>query len=72
MEDCAVADIVISADPAPRGCAALVIDLWRLRRDGAHAIRLSPESVRIDTVAADRGRRPWTGTDPESHESRKR
>lgn len=72
VEDCAVADIVISADPAPRGCAALVIDLWRLRRDGAHAIRLSPESVRIDTVAADRGRRPWTGTDPESHESRKR
>ncbi|UEM23884.1 ComEC family competence protein [Skermanella mucosa] len=62
-EDCAVVDIVISADPAPRGCAAgLVIDLWRLRRHGAHAIRLSPGSVRVDTVAADRGLRPWTST----------
>ncbi|UEM05895.1 ComEC family competence protein [Skermanella rosea] len=72
-EDCAVADIVISADPAPRGCAAgLVIDLWRLRRDGAHAIRLAPGSVRVDTVAADRGRRPWTGTDGLPQEGRER
>jgi competence protein ComEC len=64
-EDCAVADVVISADPAPRACSAkLVVDLWRLRREGAHQIWLSPGTVRVATVAAERGDRPWTKPTP--------
>ncbi|EWY42155.1 competence protein ComEC [Skermanella stibiiresistens SB22] len=60
-EDCGVADVVISADPAPRACSAkLVVDLWRLRREGAHQIWLSPGAMRVATVAAERGDRPWT------------
>ena len=39
VEDCQVADVVISPVPAPKGCRApVVIDRWRLLSGGAHAI----------------------------------
>jgi competence protein ComEC len=59
-EDCQIADIVITPEKAPRGCRGpLLIDRWRLLRGGAHALYLSGPEPRIETVAADRGRRPW-------------
>lgn len=63
-EDCAVADVVIAVFPV-RGCRApLVIDRWRLRRDGAHVLRLEPGGVRVESVRDERGDRPWTHTGP--------
>ena len=60
-EDCAAADVVITTDSA-RGCrATLVIDRWRLRREGAHALYVSVSRVRAESVRDVRGDRPWTG-----------
>ncbi|MDQ2101359.1 ComEC/Rec2 family competence protein [Azospirillum isscasi] len=59
-EDCAVADAVVTADPS-RGCRApLVIDRWRLRREGAQALYLSDTGIRVESVRGQRGDRPWT------------
>ena len=59
-EDCSIVGIVITSDPAPRRCRApVVIDRWRLLRGGAHALYLSGAEPRIETVGAERGRRPW-------------
>ncbi len=59
-EDCSVADAVISLEPAPRCPAPLVIDRLSLRRNGAHALYLSPGGVRVESVRDRRGQRPWT------------
>ncbi|WP_448202912.1 ComEC/Rec2 family competence protein [Azospirillum sp. sgz302134] len=59
-EDCTLADAVIIAEPA-RGCRApLVIDRWRLRREGAQALYVSMKGVRVQSVRDVRGDRPWT------------
>jgi competence protein ComEC len=60
-EECARADVVISAVPVRRGCAgaALVIDRFALWRGGAHAIWLDRHGTRVETVADGRGDRPW-------------
>lgn len=61
-EDCGLADMVITAASA-RGCrASLVIDRWRLRREGAQALYVSPAGVRVESVRDVRGDRPWTRT----------
>lgn len=60
-EDCALADIVVSAAPA-RGCgAAQTVDSSDLRRNGAHAIRFRGGGGRagITHVRGARGARPW-------------
>lgn len=61
-DDCAVATLVVSSEPV-RGtaCRAVehVIDRFDLWRHGAHALWVSPERVRIETVARTRGARPW-------------
>ncbi|MGE0022859.1 MAG: ComEC/Rec2 family competence protein [Hyphomicrobium sp.] len=71
-EDCAKAHIVITELPAPRDCTAplLVLDRRALARDGTHAIYIAGDApngaarisriIRIETVAARRGNRPWT------------
>jgi competence protein ComEC len=61
-EDCRGADIVISAVPVRGQCPHphTVIDRFDLWRDGAHAVYLAPEGARVVSVAAVRGRRPWT------------
>ncbi|RMD60614.1 MAG: ComEC/Rec2 family competence protein, partial [Alphaproteobacteria bacterium] len=66
-DDCALATIVISRTPVGRGrCPGpvRVIDRFDLWRKGAHALWLSPGSVRVETVAAHRGIRPWTPQRP--------
>lgn len=61
-EDCGWADIMVAQYPVRQCEAPTVIDLFTLRRDGAHALWL--EDGRIETVAAERGRRPWTVAAP--------
>lgn len=59
-EDCAFADIVVSAVPARDCGAARVIDRRDLRRDGAHAIRFRGGGrAEITHVRGARGARPW-------------
>lgn len=61
-EDCARADIVISAVPTFRRCRGplLVIDRFDLWRGGAHAVWLEDDRVTMRSVAQDQGRRPWS------------
>jgi competence protein ComEC len=62
-EDCRRAAILISALVSPRGCTApkTVVDFFAARRQGTHALYIERDgSVRIETVAAARGVRPWS------------
>jgi competence protein ComEC len=61
-EDCRIATLVVSLQPLRRRCpsARRTIDRFALWRSGTHAIYLSPESVRIETVRGAQGERPWT------------
>ncbi|MBT6406022.1 MAG: ComEC family competence protein [Rhodospirillaceae bacterium] len=61
-EDCGRADIIVSTIPVRRACRGpdAVIDRFDLWRDGAHAVWLGgDEGVRIESVNAGRGERPW-------------
>lgn len=60
-EDCAVADIVISLEPAGDLCRgpAFVIDRFDLWRDGGHAVWMDGERIEIRSVGEERGDRPW-------------
>lgn len=58
--DCAAADLVVSPVPAWRLCRGpLIIDSIDVRKKGAHAVWLERDRIRIETVAAWRGERPW-------------
>lgn len=61
MEDCAVADIVISVVPVRQHCrsAGVVIDRFDLWRNGGHAIWMEEHEIRFESVNAARGDRPW-------------
>lgn len=60
-EDCGAAEVVIAAFPA-RGCRVpLVIDRWRLRREGAHTLTFDKGGIRVESVRDVQGDRPWTG-----------
>ena len=70
-DDCARAEILVLNVPQPQGCdgtdAATVIDVFDMWREGTHAIYIDAAvpagagmpRVRVDTVAAHRGDRPW-------------
>lgn len=60
-EDCLSATVVVARVPVRRNCRQpeVVIDRFDLWREGAHAIWLSPKTIRVETVSAYRGRRPW-------------
>jgi len=60
-EDCAVADAVVSIEPVRRGCGGpqVVIDRLDLWRQGGHALWITPTEIRVLSVAATRGSRPW-------------
>ena len=60
-EECGHADLVISARFMKRSrCrGSLLIERGALWRAGAHAVWLSDEGVRIETVREFRGERPW-------------
>ncbi|MEN3950621.1 ComEC/Rec2 family competence protein [Iodidimonas sp. SYSU 1G8] len=61
-EDCARADILISAVPTFWRCRgpAVVIDRFDLWRGGAHAIWFDDGVYRVQSVAAEQGTRPWS------------
>jgi competence protein ComEC len=61
-EDCARADIDVSAVPTFRRCRGplLVVDRFDLWRGGAHAVWLGGDSVTMQSVAQGQGRRPWS------------
>ena len=60
-EDCAVADVVISLEPARDQCRgpAYVIDRFDLWRDGGHAVWMDGERIDVRSVGEERGDRPW-------------
>jgi competence protein ComEC len=65
-DDCARANILISAVPVRGGCDSpqLVLDRFDIVRGGAATLTIRQNGIDIETVAGVRGRRPWTG--PES------
>ncbi|MEZ5924179.1 MAG: ComEC/Rec2 family competence protein [Hyphomicrobiaceae bacterium] len=70
-EDCRRAEILIVRFALERPCRSprLVLDLTRLERDGGHRLYLSRSGrIAIETVAAHRGRRPWTAVAPDAAE----
>jgi competence protein ComEC len=64
-EDCDRADLVVAFFPASgrdwRACDATLIDKRSVWRRGAHAVWIDAGEVRVKTVSASRGARPWTG-----------
>ncbi len=73
IEDCFAATVVISTVPVRQACAApqRVIDRFDLWREGAHAIWLDENRVRVETVNGWRGFRPWVMR-PDRHWTRER
>lgn len=61
-EECARADIVVAQIPLHRRCpnARVTVDRIDLWADGAHALYMEGQSIRIETVAQHRGTRPWS------------
>jgi competence protein ComEC len=61
-EDCRIADIVIAPFTIGKKCRAarVIVDRRMLRAEGAHALYVEGLSIRTETVAAARGKRPWT------------
>ena len=59
-EDCDGADLVISPEPVHRCPGPRIIDLWALRRDGAHTVRLVDGRLEVHSVRERRGERPWS------------
>lgn len=61
LEDCRLADVVVSLVPVRGTCASarILIDRFDLWREGTHAIWLDGEEVRIESVDDVRGDRPW-------------
>ncbi len=62
IDDCARARLLILRYPKPPACnpRGHVIDFWRLREDGTHAISVAQDgALAIQTVRAHRGNRPW-------------
>jgi competence protein ComEC len=60
-EDCRLADIVIAPFTIGKKCRAarVIVDRRMLKAEGAHALYIEGLSIRTETVAATRGRRPW-------------
>jgi competence protein ComEC len=61
-EDCRIADIVIAPFTLGRQCRAarVIVDRRMLKAQGAHALYVEGLSIRTETVAAARGKRPWS------------
>lgn len=61
LEDCAMADVIVSVVPVRRRCpsAHTVIDRFDLWREGGHALWLEKGGARVETVNGGRGNRPW-------------
>ena len=59
-DDCARAALIVTAIPAPPGCQATVIELRRLRAQGATAIRWTSRGFVTDAVKPRGVGRPWS------------
>jgi len=59
-DDCARAALVVTARQAPAACGASVIDMERLRRQGALALRRSRDGFAVDAVKPKGIDRPWS------------
>lgn len=61
LDDCRLADVVISMTPIRGRCpsAELRIDRRDLARDGAHALWLGEAGVSVESTRGRRGERPW-------------
>jgi competence protein ComEC len=61
-DDCEAAAILVLRTPRAGGCHAggIVIDAADVSARGAHALTIEIGRVRVETVAAARGDRPWT------------
>jgi competence protein ComEC len=59
-DDCTRAALIVTASPAPPGCQATVIDLKRLRAQGATALRWTKRGLVTDTVRPRGVSRPWS------------
>jgi competence protein ComEC len=57
--DCERAALLITAKPVPQGCAATVIDLARLRSQGAMALRRTSRGFAVEAVRPRGVSRPW-------------
>jgi competence protein ComEC len=62
-EDCRKADIVVAPFKLGKACKAprIIVDGTALSTQGAHALFIDGLSIRTETVAEHRGRRPWSG-----------
>ena len=58
-DDCARAALIVTSTPVPPGCGATVIDLKRLRAQGAMALRRTPRGFTVDAVRPRGVSRPW-------------
>lgn len=65
-EDCQIADIVIAPFSVGKGCKAprVVVDRRALQAEGAYALYFEGLSIRSESVAETRGRRPWVPERP--------
>ncbi len=61
LEDCQIADVIVSTVPVGGGCPAphTIIDRFDLWRNGTHALWLKDGRVRVESVNGTRGARPW-------------
>jgi len=58
-DDCGRAALLVTTKPAPAACRATVIDLERLRRQGAMALRRTREGFAIEAIKPRGVNRPW-------------
>jgi competence protein ComEC len=59
-DDCDRAVLIVTASQAPAGCAATVIDLERLRRQGAVTLRRSGDGFAVEAIRPNGFDRPWS------------
>ena len=63
-DDCERAMLIVTAQSAPQGCAASVIDGERLRRHGVLMLRRTGNSFAVDAVKPNGIDRPWSPAVP--------
>jgi competence protein ComEC len=63
-DDCARAALVVTTRQAPAACAASVIEIERLRRQGALALRRTRDGFAVDAIRPKGIDRPWSPAVP--------
>ncbi len=62
VEDCGRANVLIAAIPVRRRCTSpqLVLNRFDIAKNGATTLTFEKDEIKIETVAAERGNRPWS------------